>query len=96
MEDEIFAQADGVHLVEDSPERIEIMREKIKRGGDGPPHALHGEPVLHDNGRLTYVVNESCFPYFDDYFDCSVCVKVCPFNHAPYEKLKERKVHQAI
>ena len=58
-----------------------------------PPQALYGEPVLHSNGRLTYVENELCFPYFSDYYGCSVCVKVCPFNHVPYDKLKEKKRH---
>lgn len=59
-----------------------------------PPHALYGEPVIHDSGRLTYVENELCFPYFDDYYGCSVCVKVCPFNHVAYEKLRARRTHQ--
>ena len=58
-----------------------------------PPQALYGEPVLHNNGRLTFVENELCFPYFSDYYGCSVCVKVCPFNHVPYNKLKEKKFH---
>jgi len=58
-----------------------------------PPQALYGEPVRHNNGRLTYVENELCFPYFSDYYGCSVCVKVCPFNHVPYDKLKEKKIH---
>jgi epoxyqueuosine reductase len=59
-----------------------------------PPNALYGEPVIHDSGRLTYVENELCFPYFDDYYGCSVCVKVCPFNHVAYEKLRARRIHQ--
>jgi ferredoxin len=58
-----------------------------------PPQALYGEPVLHNNGRLTFVENELCFPYFSDYYGCSVCVKVCPFNHVPYEVLREKKLH---
>ena len=58
-----------------------------------PPQALYGEPVAHINGQLTFVENELCFPYFSDYYGCSICVKVCPFNHVPYEKLKDRKVH---
>jgi epoxyqueuosine reductase QueG len=59
-----------------------------------PPEALYGEPVVHDHGRLTYVENELCFPYFDDYFGCSVCVKVCPFNHVTYEQLRILRTHQ--
>ena len=53
-----------------------------------PPGALYGVPMDHGNGQITYVENRLCFPYFSDYYGCSVCVKVCPFNHVPYEKLK--------
>lgn len=53
-----------------------------------PPDAFYDNPVEHDDGRVTYVKNELCFPYFNLYHGCSVCVKVCPFNHQPYEKIK--------
>jgi ferredoxin len=53
-----------------------------------PPQALYEEPVIHKNGRLTYVENELCFPYFNDYYGCSVCVKVCPFNKKDYDTIK--------
>jgi ferredoxin len=59
-----------------------------------PPKALFGEPVVHASGRLTYVDNQLCFPYFDDYYGCSVCVRVCPFNHVPYQKLRALKTHR--
>ncbi|MGD8813599.1 MAG: reductive dehalogenase domain-containing protein [Anaerolineales bacterium] len=59
-----------------------------------PPQALYGEPVRHENGQLTYVDNKLCFPYFNEYYGCSVCVKVCPFNHVPYEKLKAGWLHR--
>jgi epoxyqueuosine reductase len=54
-----------------------------------PPQALFGEPVLHDNGRLTYIENKLCFPYFSENYGCSVCVRVCPFNQQSYDKIKE-------
>jgi len=53
-----------------------------------PPDAFYENPVEHDGGQVTYVKNELCFPYFNLYHGCSVCVKVCPFNHQPYEKIK--------
>ena len=59
-----------------------------------PPQALYGEPVRHENGQLTYVDNKRCFPYFNEYYGCSVCIKVCPFNHKPYEKLKALRRHR--
>jgi epoxyqueuosine reductase QueG len=55
-----------------------------------PPGAILPEPQRHDNGRITCVINERCFPYFSDYYGCSVCIAVCPFNHVPYETLKRR------
>jgi Pyruvate/2-oxoacid:ferredoxin oxidoreductase delta subunit len=52
-----------------------------------PPKALFGSPIDHGNGQITYVEKELCFPYFSDYYGCSVCVKVCPFNHVPYKNI---------
>jgi len=53
-----------------------------------PPNAFYENPVLHPDGQQTYLRNADCFPYFNKYHGCSVCVKVCPFNHQPYEKIK--------
>ena len=58
-----------------------------------PPKALYDTPIDHGNGQVTYVDNDLCFPYFSDYYGCSVCIAVCPFNNAPYDKLKEK--HEA-
>jgi NAD-dependent dihydropyrimidine dehydrogenase PreA subunit len=54
-----------------------------------PPNALLGEAVDHGNGQFTYVESSRCFPYFNEYHGCSVCIAVCPFNHTPYQKIKE-------
>ena len=54
-----------------------------------PPDAFFEEPVERQDGRVTYVKNELCFPYFNKYHGCSICVKVCPFNYQPYEKIKK-------
>ena len=54
-----------------------------------PPQAIMARPERHDDGRITYVENERCFPYFSDYYGCSLCIAVCPFNHTPYERLRE-------
>jgi len=53
-----------------------------------PPGAFYEDPVEHAGGQVTYIKNELCFPYFNAYHGCSVCVKVCPFNLRPYEKIK--------
>jgi ferredoxin len=53
-----------------------------------PVEAIYPEPMHHDNGQITCVDNDRCFPYFSDYFGCSVCIKVCPFNNTSYDKVK--------
>ena len=58
-----------------------------------PPKAIFDQPKEHNNGQVTYVENDLCFPYFGDFYGCSVCVKICPFKHVPYETLRERKTH---
>jgi hypothetical protein len=50
------------------------------------------QPQRNQNGQITYVVNERCFPYFSDWYGCSVCIAVCPFNHTPYDRLKQHFV----
>ena len=61
-----------------------------------PPKALYDEPIDHGNGQITYVSNELCFPYFSDYYGCSVCIAVCPFNNAPYEKIKAKYESRSV
>ncbi|MCJ7717923.1 MAG: hypothetical protein MUO54_15585 [Anaerolineales bacterium] len=53
-----------------------------------PPPAIFDTPIDHGNGRYTYVENKLCFPYFNKFHGCSVCIAVCPFNHIPYQKLR--------
>jgi ferredoxin len=53
-----------------------------------PPDAILNDPVVRPDGSETFIKNEVCFPYFNKYHGCSVCVKVCPFNQQPYEKIK--------
>jgi ferredoxin len=55
-----------------------------------PPQAIYPEPVRRQSGQITCVDNERCFPYFSDYHGCSVCIKVCPFNHTSYDTIKAR------
>ena len=57
-----------------------------------PVEAIMPVPERHENGQITYVSNERCFPFFSDYYGCSVCIKVCPFNHTPYETLKRHVI----
>jgi len=55
-----------------------------------PVEAIMPEPQRHENGQITYVSNERCFPYFSDYYGCSVCIAVCPFSRSTYQRLRQR------
>ena len=55
-----------------------------------PVAAILEEPVRQATGQITHLDHERCFPYFSEYYGCSVCIKVCPFSRTPYEELKER------
>jgi NAD-dependent dihydropyrimidine dehydrogenase PreA subunit len=54
-----------------------------------PADAILPAPLQHASGRITCVDSTRCFPYFNDYHGCSVCIKVCPFNTTPYQKIKQ-------
>jgi epoxyqueuosine reductase len=54
-----------------------------------PPQAIYPEPIQHPSGQITCVDNKRCFPYFRDYYGCSVCIKVCPFNNTSYDRIKQ-------
>jgi ferredoxin len=63
---------------------------------DCPPNAFYDSPIQHERVLVTVLDNEKCFPYFIANHGCSICIKVCPFNQVPYEKLKQngRHTHQ--
>jgi ferredoxin len=60
---------------------------------DCPPDAFYDTPIHHDNGLVTVLDNGKCFPYFIAYHGCSICIKICPFNHQGYEKIKNGFLH---
>jgi ferredoxin len=57
-----------------------------------PPQAFLDQPLEHDNGLISCVATERCFPYFFDYYGCSTCIRVCPFQEHEYDKLKRHVV----
>lgn len=54
-----------------------------------PAQAIYEQPIQHETGRVTCVDNVRCFPFFNDYHGCSVCIRVCPFNSTPYDKIRD-------
>lgn len=55
-----------------------------------PPQAILEQPVEHDNGLVTCILNEKCFPYFMDNYGCSICIRACPFQEQDHSTLKNR------
>jgi hypothetical protein len=53
-----------------------------------PPDAFYDQPIQHDSGLVTVLDNAKCFPYFATNHGCSICIKVCPFHHKGYDKIK--------
>ncbi len=56
---------------------------------DCPPDAFYDQAIEHENGLVTVLDNDKCFPYFAKNHGCSVCIKVCPFNQQGYDKIKQ-------
>ena len=57
---------------------------------DCPPDAFYDTPIRHKNELITVLDNRKCFPYFVAHHGCSICIKVCPFNNAPYEQVRQK------
>lgn len=55
-----------------------------------PGQAIYDEPIRRPSGIVTHIDVERCFPVFADQYGCSLCIKVCPFNLHPYEKIRDR------
>jgi len=53
-----------------------------------PKDAIFEEMQQRENGRLRCIDNERGFPFFLETGGCSVCIKVCLFNHTPYERIR--------
>ena len=52
-----------------------------------PVGAIYTEPIKHPDGRLTCADDGKCLPFFATHDGCTICVAVCPFNTAGYERL---------
>jgi epoxyqueuosine reductase QueG len=53
-----------------------------------PAGAIYEQPIPRENGLVTCVDVDQCFPQFAEHYGCSVCIRVCPFNRGLYETLK--------
>ena len=55
-----------------------------------PTKAILEKPIPRKAGKVTYVDRKKCFPYFAEFYGCSVCIKVCPFSEGIYSEIKNR------
>jgi ferredoxin--NADP+ reductase len=53
-----------------------------------PVGAIKKEPELLSNGDSRCIDYPKCLDFFSANFGCAVCVKVCPFSTAGYEKVQ--------
>lgn len=54
-----------------------------------PAEAIYSEPQPREGGGKTCIETKKCLDYFTANHGCAVCVKVCPFSNAGYEKIKK-------
>jgi ferredoxin len=54
-----------------------------------PGDAFFDEPVQRENGLVTHIDQEKCFPFFAENHGCAVCIAVCPFSKEKYSVIKE-------
>jgi ferredoxin len=54
-----------------------------------PGDAFYDPPIPRDNGIITHVDQERCFPFFAENHGCAVCISICPFSQVDYCRLKE-------
>ena len=53
-----------------------------------PVNAIYDEPKPRGNGGMQCIDHDTCRPYFTENFGCAVCLSVCPFSNAGYDKIK--------
>lgn len=54
-----------------------------------PPSAIYTDGETNPvTGRKATLHYDKCLDYYADNHGCAVCVKVCPFSHAGYDKVK--------
>ncbi|WP_420642457.1 hypothetical protein [Candidatus Leptofilum sp.] len=53
-----------------------------------PPQAIWQDPEPDVDGRISAIDNTICGPYMSANHGCGVCIAVCPFSLAGYEKIQ--------
>lgn len=53
-----------------------------------PSKAIKEQPSVNENGYTTCIDYKKCGEVFGSQFGCNICVAVCPFTTAGYDKIK--------
>jgi NAD-dependent dihydropyrimidine dehydrogenase PreA subunit len=59
-----------------------------------PANAFYDPPIHKENGIVTHIDQEKCFPFFAENHGCAVCIAVCPFSKEDYGMLKNSTVRE--
>ncbi len=55
-----------------------------------PGKAIYDKQIIHENGIITSIDTEKCFPEFKSKYGCTVCIKECVFNNFDFDKIKQK------
>jgi len=55
-----------------------------------PNGAILDQPIEHDSGRKTQIVQEKCIPIFVKQEGCTICIKECLFSTLNYHDIQEK------
>jgi epoxyqueuosine reductase len=55
-----------------------------------PVYAIFQQPKPRGDGGIQCINHDSCRDYFNQNFGCAICLAVCPFSVAGYDKVKSR------
>ena len=53
-----------------------------------PPEAIFARPQPRGDGGMQCIDHDDCRYYFQTNYGCAVCIAVCPFSSAGFEKIK--------
>jgi epoxyqueuosine reductase len=55
-----------------------------------PVSAIFDQPVPRGDGGMQCIDHSPCRDYFNQYHGCAICLVICPFSQAGYQKIKAR------
>lgn len=53
-----------------------------------PPRAIRDNPQPDVDGRISAIDADKCGPYMSANHGCGICIAICPFSMAGYDKIE--------